>query len=87
MSPSPEDAFLLYKIIFQDELYALIKTPENERFPLSTSERRIIRNNNESVAEYAAQYYIDNYGINLDDESIVQEAIDESIREALRHFG
>ncbi len=86
MSPSTDDSFLLYKNIFQDELYALIKSREHDRFPLNSNERRIIRNNNEEMAEYAARHFINNHGTNLDDEDIVQAAIDETIRAALRHF-
>ena len=71
MSLSAEEASSLYKTIFQLELHSLLKTPELERFPLTSPEKRIIKNNNENMAEFAAQYYINNYGINLDDVSTV----------------
>ena len=86
MSPSAGDAFLLYKTIFKDELYALIKTPEHERFHLTYKEKKIIRNNNDKMAEYAAQYYINKFGVDLDDKNLVQVAIDKTIRETLRRF-
>lgn len=86
MSPFEDEALLLYKIIFQGELYALIKSREHDGIPLSSSERKTIRNNNESMAEYAARHYIEDYGINLDDENAVQEAIDKTIKATLRHF-
>lgn len=86
MSLSADDAFFLYETIFKDELHALIRADEHGKYILNYHERRIIRNNHESMAKYAAHYYIDNYGINLFVEELVQEAINETIEETLRHF-
>ena len=86
MTLSPSQVFKLYRTIFQRECLSLTKSKEYARFVLSDNEKRFIKRNHEKIAEYAARYYINNYGINLDNEGIVQEAIDESIRVALQNL-
>lgn len=86
MTLSPSEAFFLYRTIFQRECISLIKSKEYTRFVLTNTEKKFIERNHKDVADFAAKYYIENHGINLSNEDIVQNAVEESLRAALQYL-
>lgn len=84
----PKDCFALYRNIFHEECQAIIKSKEyaESKAGLSKDERNKIKKNQEKIAEYAARYYIGNYGSNLVDEAFIKRAVRKSINMALKNF-
>lgn len=83
-----DDCFVLYRNIFLQELHAIITSRDYKPVyaDLSREDRRKIEENHKEIAEPAVNYFIDNNGADLVDESAVNNLFKKSILNALKKF-
>jgi hypothetical protein len=88
MRLAQQDYLLLYKNIFRQECIAFIKSREYRKryLDLPAIDRKKIEENLEDISYFAAQYLIDTFGTNLNNDDSRKAAIVESLSEALRQF-
>ena len=82
------DHFSLFNSIFFYELHAIISSNDYNPIykPLSRESKRRIKDNQKEIARIATEYFMENDGTDLSDESDVKTLINESILKALEKF-
>jgi len=88
MKISPKDCLLIVEKIFSEECYAFIKSKEYTGFLslIDEDDKNILRRNYRAIAKDAAQHYVDKYDPNLEDESLINKAFNDSIHIALKKY-
>lgn len=82
------DFFSLYNNAISYALHAIISSKDYKSglANFTRDERNLIKSNHESIAEIATNFFIDNGGSDLVDESVVNDLIHKAIKHALKHI-
>ncbi len=83
-----DDYLLIYCNVFNQELHGIISSGDYKPYlaDISRTNKRKIKENHERLAEIAANYFIQNDGSDLEDESAVEKLFRESISYAIREI-